>query len=129
MERGAPKTNFEWPHSAALVLAAETQRQRRWAVNTAVELARKLARERRKVVLADLNRRSSDSLAAALGVDPGPGIVDVLNRGAAFSSVARRLSSEGFYLLTLGREPPPHKVPGEAAFTPTVRLKQKGVFS
>ncbi len=110
MERLSSGTYFEWPHAATLVLAAETQRQRRWAVSTAIELVRKLARERQKVVLADLQRRTADSVTAVLGVDPGPGIVDVLTRGTAFSSVARRLSSEGFYFLTLGREPPPHQV-------------------
>ncbi|UCF20933.1 MAG: hypothetical protein JSU87_05905, partial [Gemmatimonadota bacterium] len=110
VERLPPGTYFEWPHAATLVLAAETRRQRRWAVSTAIELVRKLAREREKVVLADLQRRSADSVAAVLGVESGPGIVDVLTRGTAFSSVARRLSSEGFYFLTLGKEPPPHQV-------------------
>jgi hypothetical protein len=92
------------------VLAAETPRQRRWAVSTAIEIVRKLAKQHPKVVLADLQMRAPSALAAALGIDEGPGIVDVLYRDAAFSAVARKPDSETFYFLAVGSSSPPINV-------------------
>ncbi|KPK81852.1 MAG: hypothetical protein AMS25_04850 [Gemmatimonas sp. SM23_52] len=106
----APKADVTWPHAATLVLAAETPRQRRWAVGTTIEIVRKLAERRPKVVLADLQTRTPSSLAAALGTDEAPGMVDVLFRGAAFSAVASRPQSEVFYFLPIGTAPPPLQV-------------------
>jgi cell division septation protein DedD len=96
-----------WPHAATLVLAADNPRQRRWAVNTAIEIVRRLAKQRPKVVLADLQTRRPSALAAALGVADGPGISDVLFRDAAFSKVAGRPDGEAFFFLNLGDSPPP----------------------
>ncbi len=98
-----------WPHAVTLVLAAESRRQRRWAVDTAIEIARKLA-EQRKVVLADVRVRAPSSILAALDVEEGEGIVDVLFRGASFSAVARRPRSESFFCLSAGSAPPPLQV-------------------
>ena len=98
-----------WPHAVTLVLAAESSRQRRWAVSTAIEIVRKLAGER-KVVLADVRGQTPSSIAEALGVGEGEGIVDVLFRGASFSAVARRPESENFFFLSAGSAPPPLQV-------------------
>lgn len=106
----APKADVTWPHAATFVLAAETPRQQRWAVGTTIEIVRKLAEQRPKVVLADLQMRTPSSLAAALGTDEVPGMVDVLFRGAAFSAVARRPEPEAFYFLPIGETPPPLQV-------------------
>lgn len=110
MESSAPGTDTAWPHAATLVLAAETPRQRRWAVNTAIEIVRKLAAQRPKVVLTDLQMRSPSALAAALGVEDGPGIADVLLRDAAFSAVAKRPDGESFFFLAVGSSPPPIEI-------------------
>jgi cell division septation protein DedD len=110
VDTSAPRTDALWPHAATLVLAAETPRQRRWAVSTAIEIVRKLAEQHPKVVLADLQMRSPSALAAALGIDGGPGIVDVLFRDAAFSAVARKPDSETFYFLAVGSSSPPINV-------------------
>jgi cell division septation protein DedD len=99
-----------WPHAATLVLAADSPRQRRWAVNTAIEIVRRLADQRHKVVLADLQTRRPSALAAALGVEDGPGISDVLFRDAGFSKVAGRPEGEAFFFLNLGESPPPLQV-------------------
>jgi len=98
-----------WPHAVTLVLAAESSRQRRWAISTAIEIVRKLAGER-KVVLADVRGQTPSSIAEALGVGEGEGIVDVLFRGASFSAVARRPESENFFFLSAGSAPPPLQV-------------------
>jgi septal ring-binding cell division protein DamX len=95
-----------WPHAATLVLAARTPRQRRWAVASAIDIVRKLAEVRPKVVLADLQTRTPSSLAASLGVGETKGIVDVLFHGAPFSAAARRPEGEFFYFLSLGTELP-----------------------
>jgi len=105
-----PKADVTWPHAATLVLAAETPRQRRWAVGTTIEIVRRLAEQRPKVVLADLQTRTPSSLAAALGTAAAPGMVDVLFRGVAFSAVARRPEPEIFYFLPIGDGPPPLQV-------------------
>ncbi len=110
MESSAPKTDVNWPHAATLVLAADNPRQRRWAVNTAVEIVRRLADQRHKVVLADLQTKRPSALAAALGVEDGPGISDVLFRDAAFSKVAGRPEGEAFFFLNLGESPPPLQI-------------------
>jgi septal ring-binding cell division protein DamX len=99
-----------WPHATTLVLAADSPRQRRWAVNTAIEIVRRLADQRHKVVLADLQTRRPSALAAALGVEDGPGISDVLFRDAGFSKVAGRPEGEAFFFLNLGESPPPLQV-------------------
>ncbi|MEE9133523.1 MAG: SPOR domain-containing protein [Gemmatimonadota bacterium] len=98
-----------WPHAVTLVLAAESRRQRRWTVDTAIEIVRKLA-EQRKVVLADVHARTPSSILAALDVEEGEGIVDVLFRGASFSAVARRPRSESFFCLSAGSALPPLQV-------------------
>lgn len=110
MESSAPESDLSWPHAATLVLAADNPRQRRWAVNTAIEIVRRLADQRRKVVLADLQTKRPSALAAALGVEDGPGICDVLFHDAPFSKVAGRPESEAFFFLTLGESPPPLQV-------------------
>lgn len=110
MESSAPNTNVNWPHAATLVLAADNPRQRRWAVNTAVEIVRRLAGQRHKVVLADLQTKRPSALAAALGVEDGPGISDVLFGNAAFSKVAGRPEGEAFFFLNLGESPPPLQI-------------------
>ncbi len=110
VEKSALSTDTPWPHAATLVLAAETPRQRNWAVATAIEIIRKLAAERPKVVLADLQTRKPSALAAALGVEEGPGIVDVLFRGASFSASAHRPDREAFFYLSIGTKPPPGQV-------------------
>ena len=97
----------DWPNAVTLVLAGRSARQRRWAATTAIDVARKLASSRQKVIIADLDRRQPSALADALGLTPGAGIVDVLFRGASFSTVARRPEREGFFVLPLGNDPPP----------------------
>jgi hypothetical protein len=104
------RPDIPWPHAATLVLAADTPRQRRWAVTTAIDIVRKLAGQRPKVVLADIQMRTPSSLAATLGIEEGEGIVDVLFRGASFSAAAHRPEAESFYFLTIGTEPPPREV-------------------
>jgi len=64
----------------------------------------------RKVVLADVRGQTPSSIAEALGVGEGEGIVDVLFRGASFSAVARRPESENFFFLSAGSAPPPLQV-------------------
>jgi septal ring-binding cell division protein DamX len=110
VESSAPGTDVSWPHAATLVLAADSPRQRRWAVNTAIEIVRLLTDQRPKVVLADLQTKRPSALAAALGVEDGPGISDVLFRDAAFSKVAGRPEGETFFFLNLGGSPPPIQV-------------------
>ena len=101
--------DFTWPYATALILAAETPEQRRWAIGEALELARRLALEHPKVVVLDL-LAGGESVAAALGVEGGPGIVDVFFRGASFSSAARRTKYEKFFFLPIGTAPPPREV-------------------
>ena len=98
-----------WPNATTLVVAAATPRQFEWAAASAFGLVRELAEHRQKVVLADL-QTGQHSLRAALGIAEGPGIVDVLFRGASFSAVARRPESESFYFLAIGTAPPPRQV-------------------
>jgi hypothetical protein len=107
MESPAAGEALEWPNAVTLVLAGRSARQRRWAATTAIEVARKLAGSRQKVIVADLDRRQPSALAEALGLAPGAGIVDVLFRGASFSTVARRPERESFFVLPLGKDPPP----------------------
>ena len=78
---------FRWPYAAAIVLAAETPDQRRWAKEEALKLVRVLASKHPKVVVVDLVS-GGDTLGSILNVSEGPGIVDVLFRGASFSSTA-----------------------------------------
>ena len=99
----------KWPHAVTIVLAAESPQQRRWATETAIELVRKLAVDR-KVVLADVRGQIPSSIAERLGVEEGEGIVDVLFRGASFSGVSKRPPSESFYFVTAGSAPPPLNV-------------------
>lgn len=110
MDVSAPRTDVAWPNAATLVLAAESTRQRRWAVATTIEIVRKLALQRPKVVLADLQTRTPSSLAAVLGMSEAPGMVDVLFRAATFSVVVRRPEAETFYFLPIGEAPPPLQV-------------------
>jgi cell division septation protein DedD len=105
-----PQSDIPWPHAATLVLAADTARQRRWAVSTAIDIIRKLADQHPKVVLADIQLRKPSSLAATLGIEEGPGIVDVLFRGASFSASAHKPEGESFYFLSIGTDPPPRQV-------------------
>lgn len=105
-ERRLPDREAPWPNAATVVLAAETEEERRWATSTAIELARKLARACPKVVMADL-QLTGGGFSHQLGVDDSPGIADVLFRGSTFSKVARRPKSESFYYLPIGTSPPP----------------------
>lgn len=102
-------TDTTWPDAVTIVLAAEGPRQRRWALATTVEIARKLAAGRR-VVLADVQVRWPSALADLLEVDASPGIVDVLFRSASFSDVASRPGTEQFFFLPVGSAPPPLQV-------------------
>jgi len=109
-EEAAAGTNGQapdWPNAVSLVLASRTRRQRRWAVETALEVTRKLGASHSKVILADLAAEQPSDLARTLGVEGGDGIVDVLFRGASFSAVARRPEDESFFFLPLGSDPPP----------------------
>jgi cell division septation protein DedD len=99
-----------WPYATTLVLAADTPGQRRWAVSTAIELVRKLATQRPKVIFVDLQRPSASSIAATLNLEAGAGMVEILFQGASFSSVARRPAGEPFYLLSTGSAPPPQQL-------------------
>ena len=105
-----PNSDIPWPHATTLVLAADTPRQRRWAVSTGIDIVRKLADQRPKVVLADIQLRTPSSLAATLGIEGGQGIVDVLFRGASFSAAAHRPESESFFFLTIVNDPPPRQI-------------------
>ncbi len=104
---GSPASH--WPHAVTLVLAAESPRQRSWATETAIELVRKLAGDR-KVVLADVRGYVPSSIAERLEVEEGEGMVDVLFRGASFSAVSKRPPSEMFYFVTAGTALPPLNV-------------------
>ena len=100
---------FRWPYAAAIVLAAETPDQRRWAKEEALKLVRVLASKHPKVVVVDLVS-GGDTLGSILNVSEGPGIVDVLFRGASFSSTARRPEKENFFFLPTGTAAPPRPV-------------------
>jgi cell division septation protein DedD len=102
-------TGFRWPHAAAIVLAAETPDQRRWAKEEALKLVRVLASKHPKVVVVDLVT-GGDTLGSILKVSEGHGIVDVLFRGASFSSTARRPDNENFFFLPTGTAAPPRPV-------------------
>jgi len=106
-EEGA--TGFRWPYAAAIVLAAETPDQRRWAKEEALKLVRVLASKHPKVVVVDLVT-GGDTLGSLLKVSEGHGIVDVLFRGASFSSTARRPENENFFFLPTGTAAPPRPV-------------------
>ena len=108
VETSKPKSGASWPHAVSLVLAAEVQQQRDWAVSVAVGIARKLAGQG-KVVLVDA-AVSGPSVAEKLAVDQAGGIVDVLFRGASFATVAQRPNSETFFFLPLGSDAPPPEV-------------------
>jgi hypothetical protein len=105
------KPETTWPHAVTLVIVAETPRQRRWAVSTALEIVRELAASR-KVVVTDVEVRALYTLSSALDQagGSGAGIVDVLFRGTSFSAVARRPGSEAFFFLPVGNAPPPLQV-------------------
>lgn len=109
MDEAMGNPEASWPHAVTLVLAAESPRQRRWATETAIEVVRKLAGDR-KVVLADVRGQIPSSIAESLGVEEGEGIVDVLFRGASFSAVSTRPPSESFYFVTAGSALPPLNV-------------------
>ncbi len=109
MERSVSRTDMRWPHAVTFVTAAEGDRQQRWLVATSIEIVRKLASQRR-VVLVDLASGAPPAIAAALGIEPAAGIVDVLFRGASFSTTAVRPPSESFHYLQLGEGPPPMSV-------------------
>ncbi len=100
---------MRWPYALSLVTAAKGARQQRWVVDTSIEIVRRLAAQRR-VVLVDLAPGSPSATATALGLEPGAGIVDVLFRGASFSATAVRPPSETFHYLQLGADPPPMSV-------------------
>jgi len=102
-------TDFTWPYATTLILAAGTPEQRRWAIGEALELARRLAAEHPKVVVLDL-LGGGESVATALDVEAGLGIVDVFFRGASFSSAARRTQYEKFFFLPIGTAPPPREI-------------------
>ncbi len=104
------KADLIWPYATTLVLAADTPSQRRWAVSTAIELVRKLATQRPKVIVVDLQDPSAASIASTLNVEAGAGMVEILFRGVSFSSVARRPEGEPFYLLSTGTAAPPLQV-------------------
>jgi cell division septation protein DedD len=104
VEMGKPESS--WPSAVTLVLAAGNARQRRWTGATAIEIARRIG-EGKKVILADVGARTRLGFAKSLGVQVSEGIVDVLFRGASFSSVARRPEAESFFFLTVGSAPPP----------------------
>jgi len=108
VETSKPKSGVPWPHAVSLVLAAETPQQQDWAVSVAVGIARKLAAQR-KVVLVDA-AVGGPSVAEKLGVDQAGGIVDVLFRGASFATVAQRPASDTFFFLPLGPDAPPPEV-------------------
>ncbi len=103
------ESTFSWPHATALVVAAETSEQRHWAIAEVLRLVRELASQQPKVVLVDL-LPGEESISSTLGMSGGQGIVDVLFRGAAFSTVARRPESETFFFLPVGTAPPPRDV-------------------
>ncbi len=109
MERSLSREDMRWPHAVAFVAAAEGGRQERWVVDTSIEIVRKLAAQRR-VILVDLASGTPPAIAAALGMEPAAGIVDVLFRGASFSATAARPPSESFHYLQLGDDPPPMSV-------------------
>lgn len=87
-------------------MAADSAQRQQWAVRGAVAIARRLAQDR-EVMLVDLQCRVPSALEAVLEVEEGPGIVDVLFRGASFTDAARRSHSEPFFFIPLGDEPPP----------------------
>jgi septal ring-binding cell division protein DamX len=105
----AESIGFTWPHAAAIVVATGTPDQRRWAIEEAIELVRRLAADHPKVVVVDL-LSGGDSVASLVDVAGGPGIVDVFFRGASFSSVARRPESERFFFLPMGTAPPSREI-------------------
>lgn len=97
---------ISWPNATLLLLAARTSEQRDWVTSSALELMRRLAGDRTKVVVADL-RAPENPVAERLGFRPDdPGIVDVLFHGASFTEIARRPASETFYYLPIGNEAP-----------------------
>jgi cell division septation protein DedD len=102
------KSEVRWPHALTLVLVAEEPGQQQWAIDAAIEVARRLA-EHRKVVLAEA-RKQAPTLAGILGADEEQGIVDVLFRGVSFSSAASRPGPEKFFFLPLGESAPPFEV-------------------
>jgi cell division septation protein DedD len=91
-----------------LALVAEGAGQQQWAISTAIDIARRLA-EHSKVVLVDARKRAP-TLAGILDADEEQGIVDVLFRGASFSSAASRPGVEKFFFLPLGASAPPFEV-------------------
>ncbi len=109
MEKSVSREDMRWPHAVTFVAAAEGGRQQRWVVDTSIGIVRKLAAHRR-VVLVDLASDTPPAIAAALGIEPAQGIVDVLFRGASFSSTAIRPKPESFHYLQLGADPPPMSV-------------------
>lgn len=98
-----------WPNATTLVVAARTPGQHSWAAASAIALVRELASQQRKVVLTDL-QLGGESLRDELGIPEGPGIVDVLFRGASFSAVAKRPEGESFFFLSTGSAAPPRQV-------------------
>jgi hypothetical protein len=90
----------------AIVMAADGAERQQWAVRGALAIARRLARGH-QVVLADLQCRAPSALAAVLTVGQGPGLVDVLFRGASFTAAARQPRGEPFIFIPSGDEPPP----------------------
>jgi cell division septation protein DedD len=108
VETSKPQSGAPWPHAVSLVLAADTPQQRDWSVSVAIGIARKLAGQR-KVVLVDA-AVSGPSVTEKLAVDQAGGIVDVLFRGASFATVAQRPTSETFFFLPLGPDAPPPEV-------------------
>lgn len=110
VEERKSKSQLSWPNAVTLVLAGETPEQRRWAAETAIEVARRLGEQRPKVVLTDLIPRHHSSPSETLGIEGGAGIADVLMRGEPFTAAARRPGSAGFFFLPLGNNPPSAEV-------------------
>lgn len=110
VEERKSRSQLSWPNAVTLVLAGETPEQRRWAAETAIEVAKRLGEQRPKVVLTDLIPRHHASPSETLGVEGGAGIADVLMRGEPFTAAARRPGSAGFFFLPLGNNPPSAEV-------------------
>lgn len=91
-----------WPATLALVVRAKTDDQQDWAAAKALRVLRDLTTHGGRVLVVELSEQRP-RLARLLGIQPGPGIGEVLDGEATIPQTARRPDGEGFFFIGPGK--------------------------